>query len=232
MRGARGPPTQGMPSVTVPVNIPEQLLPLAVPIEDLAPYHRKPRNGDIPSIVESLTINGQYKAIVVNKGTYAGRPNEILAGNHTYAAAQQLGWERIAATWVDVDEDAAKCIVVDNRSSDLAGYVSALLARILEDLPELAGTGYDREGVDRLLDDTSLPETLELTSDGAGTGAAATVDYLQWGYLQWESKRVRITSEEVQALNAIYAKFVDDTNSDLGFGWHVLQESHQEGDTA
>ncbi|MFI1100283.1 ParB N-terminal domain-containing protein [Streptomyces melanogenes] len=215
-----------------PDNIPESLQPLAVLVGDLAPYHRNPRNGDIPSIAESLTVNGQYKAIVVNKGTHTGRANEILAGNHTYAAAQQLGWERIAATWVDVDEDAAKrIVVVDNRTSDLAGYDSALLAEILEDLPDLGGTGYDQEALDALLDDTSLPEPITLTSDGAGTGAAATVDYLQWGYLQWETKRVRITSEEVEALNSIYNRFVDDTNSDMGFGWHVLQEAHREGET-
>jgi hypothetical protein len=211
-------------------NIPEQLLPLAIPIGDLKPYYRNPRNGDIPSIAESLTVNGQYRPIVVNKGTHTGRSNEILAGNHTWAAAKQLNWDRIAVTWVDVDEDAAaRIVVVDNRTNDLAGYDTALLAEVLSDIPDLAGTGYDRESVDQLLDDSSLPETLELTSDGAGTGAAATVDYLQWGYLQWESKRVRITSEEVEALNEIYKKFVDDTDSDLGFGWHLLQEAHQEG---
>ncbi|MFB7829300.1 ParB N-terminal domain-containing protein [Streptomyces hydrogenans] len=219
--------------MTALANIPEQLLPLAVPIAELTPYYRNPRTGDLPAIAESLTVNGQYRAVVVNKGTHTGRPNEILAGNHTVAAAQQLGWEQIAATWVDVDnEAAARIVVVDNRTNDLAGYDTALLAEVLSEIPDLGGTGYDRESVDRLLDDTSLPETLELTSDGAGTGAAATVDYLQWGYLQWESKRVRITSEEVEALNAIYTKFVDDTNSDMGFGWHVLQQAHQEGETA
>ncbi|MEU2558470.1 ParB N-terminal domain-containing protein [Streptomyces longispororuber] len=214
-------------------NIPEELQLLAVPVTELSPYHRNPRTGDIEAIAESLTVNGQYRPIVVNKGSQTGRLNEILAGNHTYAAARQLGWDRIAVTWVDVDDDAAaRIVIVDNRTNDLAGYDSKLLAEVLSEIPDLAGTGYDRESLDRLLDDTSLPETLELTSDGAGTGAVASVDYLQWGYLQWESKRVRITSEEVEALNAIYTKFVDDTNSDLGFGWHVLQQAHEEGQPA
>ena len=35
---------------------------------------------------------------------------------------------------------------------------------------------------------------LELPTDGAGTGERATVDYLQWGYLQWSTTRVRITA--------------------------------------
>ncbi|MFH8836307.1 ParB/RepB/Spo0J family partition protein [Streptomyces sp. NPDC017868] len=219
--------------MTALANIPAQLLPLAVHISELTPYYRNPRTGDLPAIAESLTVNGQYRAVVVNKGTHTGRPNEILAGNHTVAAAQQLGWEQIAATWVDVDDEAAaRIVIVDNRTNDLAGYDTALLAEVLSEIPDLGATGYDRESVDRLLDDTSLPETLELTSDGAGAGAVATVDYLQWGYLQWEPRHVRITSEEVEAPNAIYAKFVGDTDSDMGFGWHVLQQAHQEDEAA
>ncbi|MFD8978706.1 ParB/RepB/Spo0J family partition protein [Streptomyces sp. NPDC059564] len=207
--------------------IPVSLADLAVPLADLVPYHRNPRTGDLDAIVESLATHGQYKPIVVNKGTLTGRTNEILAGNHTAKAARKLGWDEIAVTWLDVDEDtAAKIVIVDNRTSDLAGYDTALLADILTDLPDLEGTGYDQEQLDELLDDTSLPAPIELPSDGAGTGAAATVDYLQWGYLQWSSIRVRITQDEVEFLNSLYKRFVDATDSDMGFGWHVLNEEH------
>ncbi|MCP3760637.1 ParB/RepB/Spo0J family partition protein [Streptomyces sp. TBY4] len=200
---------------------------LAIPLADLAPYYRNPRAGDLDAIAESLSTHGQYKPIVVNRGTHTGRPNEILAGNHTAKAARKLGWDAIAVTWLDVDEaTAAKIVIVDNRTSDLAGYDTALLADILTDLPDLEGTGYDQEQLDDLLDDTSLPAPIELPSDGAGTGAAATVDYLQWGYLQWSSTRVRITQDEVEFLNAIYKRYVDEQDSDLGFGWHVLNEEH------
>lgn len=212
-----------------PARIPESLAPLAVPIGDLAPFHRNPRTGDLAAIAESLRVNGQYKAIVVNRGTHTGRPNEILAGNHTWAAASELGWEQIAATWVDVgEEDAARIVVVDNRTSDLAGYDSAMLADILADLPDLEGTGYDQDALDGLLDDDSLPDRLVLPSDGQGTGETAQVEYLQWGYMQWSTTRVRITAEEVEALNGIYQRFVDESNSDLGFGWHLLQNAHKE----
>ncbi|MFI1182527.1 ParB N-terminal domain-containing protein [Streptomyces sp. NPDC020799] len=208
--------------------IPESLEGLAVPVADLAPYHRNPRTGDLAAIAESLATHGQYKPIVVNKGTLTGRPNEILAGNHTAKAARTLGWDEIAVTWLDVDEDtAAKIVIVDNRTSDLAGYDTELLADILSDLPDLKGTGYDKEQLDDLLDDTSLPSPIELPTDGAGTGAAATVDYLQWGYLQWSSTRVRITQGEVELLDALYKKFVADRDTDMGFGWHVLNEEHE-----
>ncbi|MFE5719000.1 ParB/RepB/Spo0J family partition protein [Streptomyces erythrochromogenes] len=207
--------------------IPESLAALAVPLADLSHYYRNPRTGDIDAIAKSLTAHGQYKPIVVNRGTITGRPNEILAGNHTAKAARILGWEEIAVTWLDVDEDTAtKIVIVDNRTSDLAGYDTQLLADILTDLPDLAGTGYDQAQVDDLLDDTSLPAPIELPTDGAGTGAAATVDYLQWGYLQWSSTRVRITQNEVEFLNSLYRRFVDEHDSDLGFGWHVLNEEH------
>ncbi|MEU1015325.1 ParB/RepB/Spo0J family partition protein [Streptomyces sp. NPDC005898] len=215
--------------------IPASLADLAVPVDELVPYHRNPRTGDVDSISESLSTHGQYRAIVVNRGTLTGRPNEILAGNHTYKAAKQLGWAQIAVTWLDVDDEAAaKIVVVDNRTSDLAGYDTLLLADILQDLPDLKGTGYDQDQLDQLLDETALPEPIELPTDGAGTGAAATVEYLQWGYLQWSSTRVRITQAEVELLDALYKAFVGDHDSDMGFGWHVLNEEHRapEGEAA
>ncbi|MET7889958.1 ParB/RepB/Spo0J family partition protein [Streptomyces mirabilis] len=215
----------------VPARIPESLLPLAVPVDDLTGYHRNPRTGDVDAIAESLRVNGQYKAIVVNRGTHTGRPNEILAGNHTWAAAKELGWEQVAATWVDVsEEDAARIVVVDNRTSDLAGYDSELLADILEDLPNLDGTGYDQTALDKLLDSRALPDTIDLPSDGQGTGAMAKLEYLQWGYLQWSTTRVQITAAEVETLNAIYERYLSQSRTDLGFGWHLLQEAH--ADTA
>lgn len=127
--------------------IPETLSALAVPIDSLTPYQDNPRCGDLEAIKESLAVNGQYRPIVANR-----RTGEVLAGNHTLRAAEQLGWTRIAVTWVDVDDETARRIVlVDNRSNDLAGYDDALLASILEDLPDLEGTGYDQAALADLL---------------------------------------------------------------------------------
>ena len=208
--------------------IPASLADLTVPVDDLVAYHRNPRTGDLDAIAESLSTNGQYRPIVVNRGTLTGRANEVLAGNHTLKAAKLLGWDEIAVTWLDVDSDAAaKIVIVDNRTNDLAGYDTAMLADILTELPDLAGTGYDQDQLDQLLDETALPAPIELPSDGADTGAAATVDYLQWGYMQWSSTRVRITQAEVELLDALYKRFVGDHDSDLGFGWHVLNEEHR-----
>lgn len=126
--------------------IPTQLRPHTEPIDALTPYHRNPRRGDTTLIAASLTRNGQYRPIVANTGTLTGRPREVLAGNHTLAAARELGWAHVAATWVDVNDDhAARIVAVDNRSNDVAGYDDETLLALLADLPDLDGTGYDED---------------------------------------------------------------------------------------
>lgn len=204
-----------------PPNIPDELLSLAVPVADLTPFHRNPRNGDVASIRESLRVNGQYKAIVVNRGTHTGRPSEILAGNHTFQAAVELGWETIAATWVDVDDEAAtRIVVVDNRTSDLAGYDSALLAEILEELPDLHGTGYDQTALDELLD-YSLPAVLPAETIAA-EGDKIKDEHLQWGFIQWGTTRVQITADEVERLNTTHTAYYERRGTDSGFGHYLL----------
>jgi hypothetical protein len=119
-----------------------------VPVESLTLYDKNPRKGNIPVIVDSLSTHGQYRPLIVRKDT-----NEVLAGNHTLQAAMQLGWKTIAVNLIDVDdEQAAKIVLVDNRSQDLATYDQKMLGEILADVPDLPGTGYDQETVDLILD--------------------------------------------------------------------------------
>lgn len=132
--------------------IPDTLEALRVPIDDLTGYERNARRGDIKTIVRSLRKLGQYRPVVVNRGTHTGRPNEVLAGNHTLQAARELDWEEIAATFVDVDEEtAARIVLIDNRSNDLAGYDNEALISLLSSLPDLDATGYSESDLDDLL---------------------------------------------------------------------------------
>jgi DNA modification methylase len=127
--------------------IPDSLDQLRVPIDSVKPHGRNPRRGDVKEIVRSLRHHGQYRPIVVNS-----RTSEVLAGNHTLEAARALGWEDIAATFVDVDEDqAARIVLIDNRSNDLAGYDDAALTELLASLPDLEGTGYSPQDLTELL---------------------------------------------------------------------------------
>src|SRR5829696_6993771 len=122
---------------------------LTVPIGSLRPYARNPRRGDVGLIAESLERNGQYRPLVVNRPT-----GEVLAGNHTLLAARQLGWSEIAVTYVDVnDAQAQRIVLVDNRSSDVAGYDDELLAELLKELPDLEGSGWDPHALDGLLEE-------------------------------------------------------------------------------
>ena len=128
-------------------HIPATLAPLAVPVDRLKPRKGNPRRGDVSRIAESLEANGQYRPLVVNK-----RTNEVLAGNHTLAAAKRLGWVSIAVTYVDVDEDAAARIVLaDNRTADAGDYDEQLLADALRGLDDLTGTGYTDDDLDALI---------------------------------------------------------------------------------
>ena len=123
-----------------------------VPVGELRTYHRNARRGDLEEIKKSLRINGQYRAIVVNRGTHTGRENEVLAGNHTLMAARELGNETIAVTWVDLDDDQARRVVLaDNRISDKATYDVDLLTAEIQALEDLEGTGYTQADLDKLL---------------------------------------------------------------------------------
>jgi hypothetical protein len=120
---------------------------------DLHTFHRNPRQGDVPAIKRSLLAHGQYKPIVVNRGTHTGRPNEVLAGNHTLMAIRELAvesdgdphWDAVLVHWLDVDDDMCNRIVAaDNQTARLGGFDDAELASLLADIGEvnLADIGF------------------------------------------------------------------------------------------
>lgn len=163
--------------------IPETLHDLQIPIDSVTPYPRNPRQGDIGAICESLEAHGQYRPIVVNS-----RGGTILAGNHTWQAAKALGWDTIAATFVDVDDDtAARIVIIDNRSNDLAAYDDHALSDLLVELVAtdrgLSGTGYDGDDLDYLLatldrnDITEVPEPIQPPPKSCEPGDVWTLDH-------------------------------------------------------
>lgn len=118
----------------------------SVSVDTLNPYEGNPRRSNIQLLKESLQTNGQYKPIVVQKNT-----NVILAGNHIWRAVKELEWPTIDVVFVDVDEAAAKKIVLaDNRISELGSYDEELLLDLLQNI-DLAGTGYTPFDIDDLL---------------------------------------------------------------------------------
>src|SRR5215210_3911937 len=96
-----------------PTRLPSTLTHLAVPLDSLRPHPRNPRRGDLEAVKESLRHHGQYRPIVANRPT-----GEVLAGNHVFRAAKELGFEEIATTFVDLaEEEAIRLVLVDNRTS-------------------------------------------------------------------------------------------------------------------
>ena len=134
--------------------------PQTLPITDLNLHHKNARIGDVDTIKGSMVANGVYKPIVVNKGTYTGRPNEVLAGNHSLKAMRQLAeenptdprWQNIAVWLVDVDEErATRILLADNATADKGTYDQAGLLELLEAVDhDLDGTGYDYADLDEL----------------------------------------------------------------------------------
>ena len=130
-----------------------------VPLGTLKAYDKNPRRGNVEAIAESLSINKQYRPIVVQKST-----KKILAGNHTFKAAQQLGWEEIAVVMVDVtDEEAVRIMLADNRTNDLAEYDNQVLAELLKDIGDSAGTGYNATDVENLI--ATMDSTVTTVAD-------------------------------------------------------------------
>lgn len=120
-----------------------------VPIDSVKPYGANARISDMDTLRTSLGTHGIYKSIVVRKATM-----EILAGNHTWLAAKDLGAQSIPVGIIDVDEEQARRIVlVDNRSNDLASYDDQALAELLATLDgDLDGTGFTLDDYDELID--------------------------------------------------------------------------------
>ena len=96
---------------------------LAIPIASLRPIHAIPVAATSTPVKESLRHHGQYRPVVANRPT-----GQVLAGNHVLQAAKELGFPEIAVTFVYLaDEEATKLGLVDNRTSDRAGYDDELL---------------------------------------------------------------------------------------------------------
>jgi ParB-like chromosome segregation protein Spo0J len=123
----------------------------AVPLDQLTEHPANPRRGDVSVIGESITEHGFYGAVLVQTST--GR---IIAGNHRTRAARERGEPTVPVLFVDVDDDeAARILLVDNRSADLATNDDRALADLLGQLEEqankLVGTGYEPADLAQLL---------------------------------------------------------------------------------
>lgn len=118
-----------------------------VALAGLIPWPGNARVGDLGVIVESLEVNGQYRPLVVQRSS-----NQVIAGNHTLEAMLSLGWTEADVSYLDVDDNTAKRILlVDNKSQDIADYDWKALTELIDSLDGLVGSGYVQSELDALL---------------------------------------------------------------------------------
>lgn len=126
----------------------EDLRALLVPVESITRHPQNPKRGDVEEIKKSLQRFGQVRPILVDKGT-------IIAGNHTYLAACELGWAEVAVVNNDFKDEteALAYLVADNRLGDLGEYDRAELLLFVEELGKNGrweGTGYQPDDLAHL----------------------------------------------------------------------------------
>lgn len=123
----------------------------AVRCDTLLLHPDNPNEGNVGLISKSIETLGFYGSCVVQLST-----RRILAGNHRYKGALENGAETVPVTWLDVDDDTARRILLmDNKAGSEATMnepaLQELLKKILGDTGTLEGTGYTNEELDDLV---------------------------------------------------------------------------------
>lgn len=129
-----------------------------VTLDSIQPHPDNINDGDVGAIIESLETHGQYRSIVVSETTM-----NIVAGSHTYLAAQAIGWTKMSAHLLPnlTPEQELRIMLADNQYARKATYDEVSLAELLVKLhttdDSLLGTGFDGDDLERLIADLSAP---------------------------------------------------------------------------
>lgn len=135
-----------------------------VPIEDLTHDPANVRlhsRKNLDAIKASLNRFGQQKPIVIDK------EGVVRAGNGTFQAAQELGWENISVVHSElIGAEMTAFAIADNRTAELAEWDEEALARTLEALPSdlvNESSGFDTDEVAEMIE--ALKEPTEIEED-------------------------------------------------------------------
>lgn len=188
-----------------------------VHIDKIQPHPANPNNGDVAAIAESIRQNGFYGRIVVRDST-----GKILAGEHRWRAAKEVGLTEVPIERVECDDETAmRILVADNRTAEKAEREPEPLADLLESLGEtgdgLAGTGFDDADFDDLLNDLDRNDE-EVDDPGAETSRAEELQE-EWGTERgqlWQVGRHRLLCGDATDEGRV-REFLGDTEIDLVF---------------
>lgn len=141
-------------------------------LDEIEQHPDNANNGDLSALKESIETNGFFSPVIVQAST-----GYIIAGNHRYQVANEIGMVTIPAIFLDVtDEQAKRMMIADNRITRLGHDDPALLMNLLQDLSEsdlgLMGTGFTSRELQTLQDladkPLEFPEEPDAEPGGAG----------------------------------------------------------------
>jgi len=167
-----------------------------LPLADLVPHPRNYRGHpahQIERIARSLEQHGQYRPVVVQAGT-----NRIIAGHGVVEAAKRAGDETIHAIVLEVSDERAQQILIDDNA--LAQHAEDNQEALLELLADLQGTAhqpaaYTDAEIEDLLRGVTYPRMLDYSAAGGedqdGGGSA-------WGSLR-ASDATRLVWGDIEA---------------------------------
>jgi ParB-like chromosome segregation protein Spo0J len=176
--------------------IAKDLKPLIQPISKLKPAKHNPRKGDVESIKKSYERFGQRKPIVADRAT-----GEIIAGNHQYLAAQELGWTEMAVVFVDDDKETAVAYsVADNRIGQLGEWNVEELVLAFDEigLDSIDSVGFSEADVEdfrALLDEHQM--------------SAPAIAIMDGGLRDADGGTSQVDSETKVKKDATYAEFLE-----------------------
>lgn len=176
--------------------IAKDLKPLIQPIDALRAAAHNPRKGDVEAIKKSYERFGQRKPIVALRST-----GEIIAGNHQYLAAKELGWKEMAVVFVDDDKETAMAYgIADNRIGQLGEWDVEELVFALEEigLEEIESVGFSEADVE---DFRALLDEHQMT--------APAIPQMDGGLRDADGGTSQVDSETKVKKDATYAEFLE-----------------------
>jgi hypothetical protein len=165
------------------------------------PHPGNPRRGALDEIANSLSEFGQLRPILVDAdGT-------IIAGNHTWKAANDLGWTHIAIVRNNFasPEEAAAYLLADNRLSDLGDYERAELVNLLSEVEESGvwdGTGYTPDDLAHLRALEAAASTPVEPPGEPATGGSEPPPALREIVLLYDEKQLAEVTGNIRTLRA------------------------------
>lgn len=123
-----------------------------VPIGDVKPYPKNPRNNDdgVDAVTNSIKEFGWQQPIVVDKD------NVIIVGHTRYKAAKKLGMDKVPVVVADnlTDEQVKAYRLADNKTGELTDWDDDLLNDELDDILDIDMSDF---GFDDVLPDIDTP---------------------------------------------------------------------------